>query len=497
MRAVFSLNRLGYVRFVESVLVALLERGDEVVLLVERAPMYAYQERWLEQLEREPGFAWRHTRAWKRDPLRGFRRELRKVVDYLYFLGPRFEEAPALPHRARRRAPAWAVRALELPPLRWRGVRRALAAVATALDHALPAPAAVVAELRELRPDVVVAVPHGMPGSRDSDVVAAAKELGVPTAVAVASWDNLSSKQQLHVLPHRLLVWNETQRTEAAELHGVDPRSVVTTGAQNFDLWFDWEPGDRAAYCRKLGLDPARPYVLYLGGSLYEGARREAEWVRRWVAALRASREPLVADAGIVVRPHPTRAADWQQLSLADLEGVVVAAPAAGEMPVADDARRAFHDAIHHSAAVVGLNTTALIEAAIVGRSVLSVQTPEFDASQRGVFHFDYLLTVGGGLGRSATSLEEHVAQLEQALRGEDADAELRRRRFLEAFVRPAGLDRPATPAFVAALDELAGAVVTAERPSTPRRALAAALAAAARARRRRSRRGGSAAAGS
>jgi len=464
LRVVFFLNRFTYIRFFESVLRALVERGHEVVLLVERDPTHDYEEQWAEELDRDPRFSWRRTRSMKRDPLREFRRGLRKTVDYLHFVRPRFEHAPALTRRARNRAPALVVRLSRLPVLRSEPMLRLATRLLESFDHAVPTPAALLEELKELDPDLVVVAPHGMPGSLDSEYLKAAKALGVPAAIAVASWDNLSSKQLLHVQPHRLLVWNEIQKREAIELHGIPGDRVVVTGAQNFDLWFDWQPSARDDFCRRLGLDPDRPYVLYVGGSLYPGEITEAEWARRWVAALKASEVSVLASAGVLLRPHPCRIDEWLDVPYDDYENVALWRCEYREMPVTPEARAEFFDSIYHSAAVVGLNTSAMIEAAIVGRSVHTVIAAEFETSQRGVFHFEYLLNVGGGLPRVAHSLAEHFSQLAETLQGADEAAGERRRRFLEEFVRPHGLERPATPIFIETLEQLAQTSVDVER---------------------------------
>jgi len=77
--------------------------------------------------------------------------------------------------------------------------------------------------------------------------------------------------------------------------------------------------------------------------------------------------------------------------------------------------------------------------------------------------HFHYLLEENGGFLHVASSLEEHARQLADVLDEDAADAE-RRRRFVESFVRPRGLERPATPILADSVEELAG--VTVERPA-------------------------------
>ena len=87
-----------------------------------------------------------------------------------------------------------------------------------------------------------------------------ARALGIPAATLVASWDNLTNKGLLKWQPEQVFVWNELQRREAIELHGMPPDRVTATGAGLFDTWFDRRPsGPRDDFVRAIGLDPARP----------------------------------------------------------------------------------------------------------------------------------------------------------------------------------------------------------------------------------------------
>jgi hypothetical protein len=74
---------------------------------------------------------------------------------------------------------------------------------------------------------------------------------------------------------------------------------------------------------------------------------------------------------------------------------------------------------------------------------------------QEEMVHFQYLRTVGGGLLHTAPDIGTHLAQLADALAGGGGRDE-RNRRFLAEFVRPGGLDVPATPVFADAIERLA-----------------------------------------
>jgi hypothetical protein len=165
--------------------------------------------------------------------------------------------------------------------------------------------------------------------------------------------------------------------------------------------------------------------------------------------------------------------------------------PAAGANPVDAESRAAYFNSMFYSAAVAGVNTSALIESGIVGRPVFSLKAEEFSGTQEGTLHFQHLKNVNGGLLTMSASLAEHEAQLAAFLDG-PPPAEPPGRRFIEAFIRPYGLDQPAGPRLADAIEATARTLKpTPERPrrgdallATVLRPVAAAAYAAARQRR-------------
>jgi hypothetical protein len=249
-----------------------------------------------------------------------------------------------------------------------------------------------------------------------------------------------------------VLVWNETQKKEATGLHDVPSDRVVVTGAQCFDHWFGRAPSlDRVSFCRKVGLDPNRPFILYACSALFEGSPNEAEFAVRWARELRSSGDAHLRNAGLLIRPHPKRGFEWDNVSVADLGNVSLWPPRA-VAPFDAESKEDYFDSMFHSAAVVGLNTSALIEGGIVGRPVHTVLLPEFFESQEGTLHYRYLLD--GGLLRAARDMPSHVEALGATL-ADSNPAEHCNRAFVESFVRPAGLDHAATPIFADAVEQL------------------------------------------
>jgi hypothetical protein len=194
---------------------------------------------------------------------------------------------------------------------------------------------------------------------------------------------------------------------------------------------------------------------VYLGGALFPTTMIEADYCRRWIEAVRGSDEPALRTASILIRPHPKRVEEWRTGDFSDLEDVVVW-PENVEFPAEQATRADYFDSIYHSAVAFGINTTALIEAGIIGKAVHTITVPEFASSQGGVLHFRYLREIGGGLVQVSETLDENVRRLGDVVAGRDTEGEEAARRFTELFVRPNGVQVPATPVFVDSVEELA-----------------------------------------
>jgi hypothetical protein len=452
VRILFALSSPEYLRYYDTTIEALAARGHDVVVaaaIVRDGKPVRFDgfgagspRITVAGLVPARGDAWTRLAA-----------GVRGTMDFARYLHPQLSGARVLRARMKRQALPRLLRWLDLvpsmPPAALARVMGGLAAI----ERAIPAGAAVTAFLDEHAPDLVLVSPLIEAASEQVDIVKAARARGVRVGACIASWDNLTNKGDLRVPVDFVVVWNEAQKREAVELHRVRAEDVIVTGAQLFDRWFDREPSrGRDAFCRMAGLPPGKPFVLFVGSSVFI-ARAEVEvpFVQRWIRALRESSDPAVRDVAVLVRPHPYNGAGWARADLSGL-GDVAVWPGGRYNPVDEAHRAGFFDSMFHSDAVVGINTSAMIEAAIVGRPVLTLQDPAFAGTQDGTLHFRHLLPEQGGFLRVAPSMDEHVRQLAAVLR-DPASARAELARFVGSFIRPHGLDRPALPVVVQAVE--------------------------------------------
>ena len=463
MRILFSMRHPGALRNFASTLQALAERNHQVHLVFGQRDKQG-DDRLLSSLVAEyPGIT--AGEVGRKTPWRfwlGLARAARYSVDYVRYLTPEYEGITSLKERARGKAPAPMRRLAELRLLRSRAGNALLTRMLLAVERAIPIDRAVFDLVRRERPDLLLVTPLVDIGSDQVDYVKAAQRLGIRSALPVLSWDNLTNKGLIRVQPDRVLVWNEAQKAEAVEMHGVDPADVVVTGAMVYDQWFARRPSStREAFCARVGLDPAHPILLYVCSSPFI-APDELPFIEQWIAAIRGASDARIRSAGILIRPHPENLQPWHRFDRLGLENVAVW-PRGGASPVDAGSRNDFHDSMYHAVAAVGINTSAQIECGITGRPVFSIRTPAFQRTQDGTLHFRHLTSERAGLLRLADDFEAHVHQLGGVL--DDPEGTARRiETFVTAFARPHGLDVAATPRMIEAIERLAAGPAPAPR---------------------------------
>ena len=450
MKILFNVTNFGFLRNFQSTIALLAQRKHHVHLVADRFDNTGGMQMVTALAAANPGITWAVSAPVKRGLWFTFTSVLRLTLDYWRYLDPRFADAVMLRTRAERQVPRLVV---WLPRLTGKAGWRFMTRVARWMERAIPVRPEVVDLLRREQPDALLLTPLLYFGSRQVDHVRAARAAGIPSILGVGSWDHLTTKGVIHEIPDFVAVWNERQKAEAVTLHDVPPDRVVVTGAQAYDHWFERSVSTtRQDFCARVGVAGDRPFLLYLCSSPFI-TPHEVPFVRRWIEAIRSSGSEPLRGVGLLVRPHPQNAEQWRDVELSGYGNVAVW-PRAGANPIDADARAEYFDSMFHSHAVVGVNTSALIESGIVGRRVYSILVDEFSSTQEGTLHFQHLK---GGLLQLASTLEAHTAQLAPTLEGASTPDEARTvRGFVEAFIRPHGLDVAATPRF-AALVEQAG----------------------------------------
>jgi hypothetical protein len=447
VKILFVFTHFNYMAPLDPIVRQYARDGHDVRVLVDRARNEKFETRYSFGPGRQPyALDWTPTRG---DGLHLLLIPLRELISYVAYLRLRQPTSPLLTERWADLQPFFLRPLIRIAAVRrwltrdwvWHSLRR--------LEAMAPISARLKRRLREFAPDAVVAASALMPYSKETDYLRAAKALGIHTVLIIPSWDNLTTKGTLHVIPDWVFVWNEGQVREAAALHAVPVERVFCTGAPKFDAWFEIKATlDREAFCGKVGIDPAKPYLLYLCSSGFI-AGDESSFVEQ--LAERLERHPTGREITLLVRPHPQNLEPWRD-GRRDRKNVVVW-PKDQESLEQTTTIEDFHHSLLHAIGVIGINTSAFIEASIVDKPCIAITPDRYTYTQMGIPHFHHLLDAG--FLELCPGVDECLERVAALLAGEDRKRE-QRRAFVRDFVRPQGVDIPALRIVSQAIENVA-----------------------------------------
>lgn len=423
-------------RYFRSVIEAFLRRGFSVQVVFDSEKVEEPSDDSLEQFKKtHPLFSWENgpprTDRWTR-----FIIACRNIRNYAFLVRIRavkrhtdrmFQYLPVSFRKSITRAPFLRF-VIAVRPVDW---------LLSFCEYLTPQDAGITEYIRTARPNAVLVSYRNFPcTSPDIDYLKSAKALRIPSVMITPSWDNLTTKSLIQVVPDAALVWNEEHMRSVRDYHRIPEKKIKITGAPQFDAWFNRRAPfqTREQFAASFALDPNRKFLLYISSA--SAGRRNPDAVRLLRGACNASRNPLVRAAHILVRPYP----GYEQFSaVGTVSGVtVLPAPAEGRRTLTDDAL--FYDSIFHSFAVVALDSAAFFDVMAIGRPGIVYRDARFTDIQSAE-HFSALM--GRGALYESLSGFDFADTVSRLLSGNDALA-ARRAAYLKRFIRPCGIERAA-----------------------------------------------------
>jgi hypothetical protein len=446
MRYLYVLDHVGYLRHFDLVIERLASEGHSIHIVIDRLMIGQEKDKITENMNSRMIELSQKYKTVTYDksprPERGFwyypTLMLRKHRDYIRYFDPAYGTSSKLVYRAKLWNPL-IFNMLEFAfPLRSKSFWKMYSDFLRKLEIAIPASKNILNFIKSDNPDVVVVSPLVAPaGSQQTEFVKAAQKLGKRVALCVASWDNLTNKGLIRLQPELITVWNDFQKDEAITMHDINEDQVFVTGAQTFDEWFVRKPSRSLEDFKKsAGLMSAGDFVLYCCSSSFI-APQEREFVTNWVQAIRNSKDENLNNINILIRPHPKNIKIWEDFASSDSKISVWPKTDAGTSD--DEGRSNYFDSLFYCKAIVGLNTSAFVEASILNKAVMTILDSNYVGTQQGTVHFHLLSSdEKGGLLIQAKSFEEHVSQLELVIAGK-MNVQDRTESFVKKFIRPYG----------------------------------------------------------
>ncbi len=119
-----------------------------------------------------------------------------------------------------------------------------------------------VAQLLDLyKPDLVLVPDIVFP--MDRIFLRTAKRKGYYVIGLTRSWDNLTSKGVIQILPDTLILHTTRMKHQAMKLVGMNEKDIIVTGPPDYDKYFKPLSITKQEFCKQLGIPAGRRLILF------------------------------------------------------------------------------------------------------------------------------------------------------------------------------------------------------------------------------------------
>ena len=285
--------------------------------------------------------------------------------------------------------------------------------------------------LDRYHPDIVFAT--DVQSENDVRLIVEARDRGITTVGMVRSWDNLTCKGTLRIIPEALAVNNDIVKGEAVRLHGVPADRIAVVGIPHYDR-YPKSVHSREEFAKAVGLDPKKRFVVFAPtGDRYLAENRVDQTAielaakalpKNFQLLVRLPPSDTVSLAGLNITPNIVVHRPGQQLSREHAMFKI------NELSPEDD--EILRDTLAYCDLVIAGPSTIAIDAAVFDRPVILVafdglERPGYYGSVRRYYDYDHWRPVfrTGGT-RTAKTPHEYRTLIHDYLVHPERDREAR-----------------------------------------------------------------------
>lgn len=186
--------------------------------------------------------------------------------------------------------------------------RRLVRQIVRFLDFRLVRDDTFSSHFEKYKPDVVF-LAH-LFDDLEVNLLREAKKRGVRSVGFINSWDKLTARNMIRILPDELIVFNELVKKEALCYADMKEGRIAVTGIPQYDWHTNYRPLDRVEFFAKKGLDPNKKLIVYAPmGKAYSNSDWDIiDFLREEISGGR------IANAQLLVRFQPNDFVDDSEI---------------------------------------------------------------------------------------------------------------------------------------------------------------------------------------
>jgi len=287
--------------------------------------------------------------------------------------------------------------------------------------------------LEKYRPDVVC-LSHLFDDSEIS-LLREAKKRKIATIGFINSWDKLTARCSLRLLPDKLIVFNKIVKQEAVEHADMPEERIAVCGIPQYDQYITEKPASKEEFCAKTGLNPAHSIILF---ATMGGAFSDSDWEMIDLLRFIIEKERPIPDSQLFVRFQPNDFINERELAKRpwlkyDLPGIRFGKERSVDWDMGFEELKHLTDTLANIAVLISYASSISIDAAIFDKPVINInfEIKNSTALKAPTFYYKtdhYQKALRHGGIRLIRSKEELVDVIKVYLRDPSLDREGRKR---------------------------------------------------------------------
>lgn len=210
----------------------------------------------------------------------------------------------------------------------------------------------------------------------EASLIRQAKKKRILSVGIINSWDKMTSRSILRILPDKLIVHNEIVKKEAVLFTGMNEEDIIVVGVPHYDIFFNGKPRERSVFFSRFKIDPKKKILLFCPTGQYYGMN-DTEIIN---TLIRLQTSGLLGnDVQILVRFPPNDNVDTKGIS--DLNKIILYQPGirfSSKRGIDWDMNfediQLLYDTLYWSALIICPPSSLSIDAAIVDRPIINIK---------------------------------------------------------------------------------------------------------------------------
>lgn len=202
-----------------------------------------------------------------------------------------------------------------------------------------------------------------------------AKKRGVRSTGFINSWDKLTARCNLRLLPDKLIVFNEIVKKEALKYADIKEKDIFISGIPQYDIYVNNKPSNREEFCKSIGLNPSQKIIVFAPiGRFFS----DSDW--EMIDLLRSlKKESLLSpDVELLIRFQPNDFIEEEELKkrpdlLFEIPGIRFSSKRGVDWDMDFSELQHLLDTLYHSSLLICYASSLSVEAAILDKPVINI----------------------------------------------------------------------------------------------------------------------------